>query len=346
MLSEVWNNYLSKQVSGEMKSEQPSKEFLDAIENLGPIDEYYRELIDARVQAMQIAEQISKAERKYKQKSGDSLDLWGKGIPHELRMQRYDALEKTRKIEEANKKLEQVVHDIGAKEGLPYHVVCEYIRKRNPRQAPCLGGCGTMLTVYSKYEEQYEAKCENCKLNEEKAKWEETQQHYKHKSELNPLIRYCHEINNQGEWWDISFEQKKTHENQRWEGRSALLDERMEELKYIARDYKKQLPYNPSRGMSEEEWWKQVERKRREIKERDKQQELDSQLRTKSPTWQILEKLEVVRFDGCKCKAELMRQGQFCPACRLMVKVHEYALRLFKDAAQGRASDGDMSITR
>ncbi|MFL6401112.1 MAG: hypothetical protein ACJ72J_16240, partial [Nitrososphaeraceae archaeon] len=80
------------------------------------------------------------------------------------------------------------------------------IRERNPRQASCLKGCGTILTVYSKFEQEYEAICPTCKLNQEKSEWQETQQEYKHKSEVNPLITYCHDINNIAEWWEVPFE--------------------------------------------------------------------------------------------------------------------------------------------
>jgi hypothetical protein len=195
-----------------------------------------------------------------------------------------------------------------------------------------------MLTVYSKFEQEYEAICPTCELNEEKSEWQKTQQKHKHRSEVNPLITYCHD--NLAEWWEVSFELKKRESSrlskEDKDERSALIAERIEELKYVAHDYREQLPYKSDCGMTEEQWWKQVERKRREIKERDKQEKLDSELESNSPTWQILDKMEDLIYDGCKCEAELMRQGQFCPVCRLMVKVHEYTLNLFKDAAQGR----------
>jgi hypothetical protein len=34
---------------------------------------------------------------------------------------------------------------------------------------------------------------------------------------------------------------------------------------------------------------------------------------------------------GCECTAEGIRQGVFCKTCRLIVKVNECTLQLFKD---------------
>jgi hypothetical protein len=45
-----------------------------------------------------------------------------------------------------------------------------------------------------------------------------------------------------------------------------------------------------------------------------------------------------IRKLRCECEAEKMRQGIFCPTCRLLVKVNDYLLDLFKDAAEGRSS--------
>ena len=213
-------------------------------------------------------------------------------------------------------------------------------------QTTCTRRCGKMVTT-EEYHREYVV-CEECELKEKKARYEEFQQEVKHRSEVNPLIRYYHDINNfEAEAYDIPFEmeQKRIEEKSKRSLKPKQITgplDKFSDWDFTIRSYKNQIPYDPSSGMSEEEWWKQVERKRLEIKER--KADFEFSLRN-NPTWQVLDKLGVVR-SGCRCKAELMRQGQFCPVCRLMVKVHEYALRLFKDAAEGRGIGGDMSITR
>lgn len=237
---------------------------------------------------------------------------------------------------------------------------------RHGVQTACIReGCGKMITVYNSYDLKYNAVCEECNLNEEKAKWEKFQQEDKHRSEVNPLIAYYHEINGVPQAWESPSDPWKEwskHKDERYrrerekaeaeakERERTGIDERpyidrFGDWHFIARDYKRQLAYNPECGMTQEEWWKRVERKRQELKEKRKEWEADEKLRNESPTWQIMRELDVVRY-GCKCKPELMRQGQFCPVCRLMIKVHEYALRIFKDTAEGRGIGGDMSITR
>lgn len=47
---------------------------------------------------------------------------------------------------------------------------------------------------------------------------------------------------------------------------------------------------------------------------------------------------EILSKIGCKCKAEELRQGVCCDTCRLIIRVKDYTLSLFKDAAQGRST--------
>jgi hypothetical protein len=42
---------------------------------------------------------------------------------------------------------------------------------------------------------------------------------------------------------------------------------------------------------------------------------------------------------GCKCEGEHIRvAGEYCDTCRLIVKVDEYMMNIFRNAAQGRTS--------
>lgn len=55
----------------------------------------------------------------------------------------------------------------------------------------------------------------------------------------------------------------------------------------------------------------------------------------KNPLNLFLERLAKV---GCRCEAEQMRSGEFCDTCKLVAKINEFTLDLFKRAAQGRTS--------
>jgi hypothetical protein len=65
-------------------------------------------------------------------------------------------------------------------------------------------------------------------------------------------------------------------------------------------------------GLSKAEWKRNKRNKKRLMKQKRKEYKSDAKLVTNSPTWQILEKLEVVKFDDCMCNAEYLIQGQFC----------------------------------
>jgi hypothetical protein len=326
----------------------PSKEFLDAVKNLMSRDEYDNIYWPVWSKKYDLDEQIKRLERKARRQN--PLELFPK-IDHDLTMRHLNAEKELWDIERKYEDGKKAVYELGQKQGLPYHFITKCINEKNARQTPCIKGCGKFLTVYSNFERDYVV-CEACKLNEEKISYKQFQQEDKHRSEVNPLIRYCHDINNIAEPWEVPFEleQKRIEEKnnrvrdsiKKSKPAAGPLD-KFSEYQFTSRSYKKEIPYDPSSGMSEAEWWKRVERKRLELKERHKQYKADNELRFNSATWQILRNLDVV---DCRCKAELMRQGQFCPVCRLMIKVHEYALRLFKDAAQGRDGSSDMSISR
>jgi hypothetical protein len=44
---------------------------------------------------------------------------------------------------------------------------------------------------------------------------------------------------------------------------------------------------------------------------------------------------DIIGKIGCECKVEDMRQAVYCKTCRLIAKIHQYTLDLFKDAAEG-----------
>jgi hypothetical protein len=53
-----------------------------------------------------------------------------------------------------------------------------------------------------------------------------------------------------------------------------------------------------------------------------------------TPRWLVSNKIDAI---GCQCEAEDLRRGINCKICKLMLKVDNYMMNLFRDAAEGRA---------
>ena len=175
--------------------------------------------------------------------------------------------------------------------------------------------CGQPTVAQSEYYAKYQAECNECNKKRRKREHEEYCNKKREEIERNPLIKYCYEIRHLALPYEIPIKTK------------------IEEYDFLHEKY------DPKEcGMSKAQWEEERKHKKWLIKERKKEYEVDRNLQCNSPTGQILTKLQVVRSNGCECKAEYMRLGQFCPVCRLMIKVYEYALNLFKDAAEGRTS--------
>ena len=91
----------------------------------------------------------------------------------------------------------------------------------------------------------------------------------------------------------------------------------------------------PMEGMTKEEQ-KEERRKRRLVREERKQLESDRNLEyCGTPLRLLSERIDKI---GCECEAEQMRQGRFCDTCKLLVKVNDYILDLFKRESEGRGS--------
>jgi hypothetical protein len=65
---------------------------------------------------------------------------------------------------------------------------------------------------------------------------------------------------------------------------------------------------------------------KRSTKEERKQYRLDKKQQQKD------------REVGCECEGERIRVAEYCDTYRLIVKVDEYMINLFRNAAQGRTS--------
>jgi len=54
-----------------------------------------------------------------------------------------------------------------------------------------------------------------------------------------------------------------------------------------------------------------------------------------TPGWLVSNKIDAI---GCQCEAEDKTRNK-CKICKLMLKVDNYMMNLFRDAAEGRAPE-------
>jgi hypothetical protein len=100
------------------------------------------------------------------------------------------------------------------------------------------------------------------------------------------------------------------------------------------RDAKRQ-PNKPD-GVTKMQWQKESRNIKRLIIEQRKQGQADWNLKRNLTPLQLFSKrLDKISY---RCEAEEMRAGRFCDTCKLIVKINEYTLDLFKRASQGRTS--------
>jgi len=145
----------------------------------------------------------------------------------------------------------------------------------------------------------------------------------KYKKEEHPIERYCHKIRGRFPFYYMTFEEHKIQSDESWNYRKKRIDEFNAQLDLI-----RQKP----EGMTVKEWKEKKRLFRLERKQRSK----DSHLRiTSTPNWLIERTIRKIR---CDCTAEGIRNGVTCDTCKLLVKVNDYMMNLFKDAAEGRSS--------
>jgi hypothetical protein len=89
-------------------------------------------------------------------------------------------------------------------------------------------------------------------------------------------------------------------------------------------------------GMTNKEWVEEKRKRMRLEKEERMQQESDRKLKWNASPFRAFSK--TVDRIGCRCKAEEIRKGVYCDTCKLIVRVHEYTLDLFKNTSQGRTT--------
>jgi hypothetical protein len=143
------------------------------------------------------------------------------------------------------------------------------------------------------------------------------------KQKETQIERYCNQILGIKPDYEMTFEESSRLEEENWNARCKGMYECHQEHDFL---------YEKPEGMTVKEW----KEKKRLIKLERKQRERDSYLEiTSTPNWLIAETIQKIK---CDCMAEGIRNGVTCDTCKLLVKVNDYMMNLFKDAAEGRSS--------
>jgi hypothetical protein len=160
-------------------------------------------------------------------------------------------------------------------------------------------------------------------LLEQKRKWLE---HCKEqKKQEDPIERYCYDIRCEIPDYEISSEVHQKEIEELRQMRDAILKEEQDAQ---TTDVKPE-------GMTNKQWSKEKRKTKRLKREERNQEEADRRLERQSPIYMFRQR--VVKT-GCRCKAEEMRRGIFCDTCKLIRRVDECMLDLFKNASQGRTA--------
>jgi hypothetical protein len=157
-----------------------------------------------------------------------------------------------------------------------------------------------------------------------KQEWKDWQE--KQKKEEDPIECYCYDIRGEMADYEITYEENKQNEATKVRTLIALEKRKIEDERQ---------PPKPA-GMTNLQWQKEMRNKKRLLAEKKQQGRSDRNLKQNITPLQLFSK----RLDkiSCRCEAEEMRAGRFCDTCRLIVKINEYTLDLFKRASQGRTS--------
>jgi hypothetical protein len=216
-------------------------------------------------------------------------------------------------------------------------------------------------TVVSSDAYVYDAECNECNIKRRKREHEEYAEKMRLEAEQYPIIKYCNDIRGIAQYWQIPFEilerDEREHGTERYihdlEEAGKRIDERLtfdnrnttnkaEFTNYFRKEHIEDVNTGKITNAQfneqlEEEWNYIRHRKRADIearKERDRDFNFESR---NSPFYRY--QYDILDKIGCKCHKENMRlTGKICKTCKLMLKVREYTLTLFKDAAQGRSS--------
>jgi hypothetical protein len=229
---------------------------------------------------------------------------------------------------------------LGAKEGLSLH----FVHYKLHEIATNCKECNQQITI----EDTAEKLCPDCYEKNQRQEWLEECEEAKRKED--PIERYCHKIRGTIPYYERPFilleqdgleeeekpfaeEYKRIMSGDTKNGREEAMREewsrRKEEQRY--QDIK-----NKPEGMTKVQWIKEGRRKRQLQKEESKQAQLDQKFKYRNSPISMFE--DMIGKISCECDAEQMRQGIVCKTCKLITKLNQYTLDLFKDASEGRST--------
>lgn len=233
----------------------------------------------------------------------------------------------------------------------------------------CCLKCGKVAFVAtSKYDLQQFKKyypekieCNECNIKRCKLKHEAFKE-WSEEIRKNPIKKYCNDIRDVVVPCEIPFERLERFEIENGAENEVRSNEEMRkrdiELYTYIHQTKHQLIEDLKEDYAEElktgemtrkqfneileKKWNQIKHKKRELREERKEYDHDFKFAyDNSPMSKYKE--EILDKIDCECYSEKNREkmrltGEVCKTCKLILKVREYTLNLFKDAAQGRSS--------
>jgi hypothetical protein len=164
---------------------------------------------------------------------------------------------------------------------------------------------------------------------EEKQKWlEYCKEQLKQE---DPIERYCYDIRGIVPEYDLSFEEHLKDEQEAANIRQRNQQKFDNEIEEETTGFYRVKP----EGMTKKQWIEEKRKRTQLRREERNQEEADRTLELQSPIHLFGHTVDKI---GCECKAEEMRRGIFCDTCKLIGRVKEYMLNLFKNTSQKRAA--------
>jgi hypothetical protein len=174
--------------------------------------------------------------------------------------------------------------------------------------------------------------CPECDDKARRQEYKETQE--EKKKEQLPIERYCGAILDLRPTYDFSYEEAlklwKEGQKENEDRTNATIQQRIERV----RDRVK------PEGITNKEWQREKQGNKLRAKEQgvrtDVQRDRDDKFKEEnSPNWVMRDTLDKIT---CMCEVDELRAGECCKTCKVLRKVHEYMLNMFKDAAEGRST--------
>lgn len=175
--------------------------------------------------------------------------------------------------------------------------------------------------------------CKECKEKAEREDWKDYQD--KEKKEEDVIVQYSNKILGIKPDYNRSYDENEEY-NERVrkliDSKKIKSESEIRQENHDAAFDRMLIRHMPKPGMTDKEW----RNAKRLAKEEERQIYSDSHLRIRgNASWLLNERIDKI---PCDCAAEEMRQGKFCKTCKLLARVNDYMLSLFKDASEGRST--------